>query len=128
MHAWLTFFARSIGGSLRPCATVHAVIAVLALACLPSLPNARQTTAGPALQLARSAQGHRSHYKSASNDKGEDIDKPLPLSKGPRLGGGFKRGSGGYDPQRIKRFWSHYRGARPGPKEKPQEKAPKEAN
>jgi hypothetical protein len=36
--------------------------------------------------------------------------------------GGVRSGSGTYNPERIQRFWSHYRGAKPERKSKPLER------
>ena len=58
----------------------------------------------------------------ASEDEGDRDEEELsPLRPGsrstaPHAPKGTKQSSGGYDAQRIKRFWSRYHGARPEPK------------
>jgi hypothetical protein len=118
---------RTISGT-----TIHIVVGILAVAAAapPLWPVSRAQTAGAAIQLARgAARVQRSSRQTVtSDDRGADLDKPLPASKPVRVGSGFTTGAGGYSQQRVRRFWSHYHRARPGPKEKPLEGSSRDSN
>jgi len=122
----LTFVGR-LSRSLPNGVVAQIAISVLAVAAiLPPRLLRSQTSAGESLQLARAAaQTYHSHWKDNSDDNGADVDKPIGGS-GARHSNGFKSGTSSYNPQQIKRFWSHYHGARPGPKEKPLEIQPRQ--
>src|SRR5574337_553365 len=87
-----------------------AVLALTALGWVPRMPSV-----GPdRIQLAR------------ESDDREDRDfGPAPRTQrlpGMRVGQGMKTAPGGYDAQRVKRFWRHYHGARAAAKERPLER------
>jgi len=108
-------------------AAIRVATAILALAASqPGLHDTREAAVDTSLQLARSTQRPRSHWSEDADDKGAELDRPIGEHKGPHLGGGSKTGAGSYSPQHARRFWSHYHSARPEPKEKPQEKQPRE--
>jgi hypothetical protein len=108
----------------------HVAVAILAVAAAtpPLWPGSHEKTVGAALQLARAARVRPSRQTLESDDRGAELDKPLSTSKTVRSGSGFKTSPGGYSPQRVHRFWSHYHHARPGPKEKPLEASPRDHN
>lgn len=100
---------------------IHIATATFALAMVLE-PPARGHEASAGLQLARTAtQSYRSHWRDDSDDKGAEVEKPITGSTRSGHAGGFKSGAGGYNPERVRKFWSHYHGARPGPKERPLE-------
>jgi hypothetical protein len=82
--------------------------ALLLMLGMPLLMPRRVTAQSPpaTIQLASDEEG------------GRDEDELPPLRRGSRSTAshalkGTKQSSGGYDPKRIKRFWSLYHGARP---------------
>lgn len=66
------------------------------------------------VQLAKSG---RSSKNSDSDDRGA-ADDTWSHSSSVKVRGRLKFNSNGYDPQRVKRFWRHYHGARPEEKGK----------
>lgn len=60
------------------------------------------------VQIAKDS--HSRKLADTDNESDFGLDTPASHSAGPRLGRGAKSASGGYDPQRIKRFWKHYHG------------------
>ena len=58
---------------------------------------------------------------AADPDQDLDMEKPISRSHSKATGAGLpkaaKSSPGGYDSQRIQRFWRHYRGGKPEPKE-----------
>lgn len=101
------------------------VALALSVAVESPLPHGPRTTVG--VQLARAAtQIYKSHWHDDTDDRGADVDKPIPSSTKSGQISGFKSGSAAYNPERIQKFWSHYHGARPGPKEKPLEIQPRD--
>lgn len=104
-------------------APIHLATATLALVMVAEPPAVPRSATGVGLQVARTAtQSYRSHWRDDSDDKGADVDKPITGPTKSGRTGGFKSGASGYNPERVQRFWSHYHGARPGPKEKPLER------
>ena len=104
-------------------------IALLALAAAThaSVGDVTGRTVGAPLQLARAARASRSsHWSDTSSDSNAEGDKPLWSSKAKPVGSRGKAAAGGYNPQRVQRFWSHYHRTRPGPKEKPLERQPRD--
>jgi len=82
--------------------------AVLTLALLSTLPAPTLwTTASPSQNVEVAS-------RASSGD--DDRDDAKSSSRRPARIPGVKSSSGapgGYDPQRVKRFWRHYHGARP---------------
>lgn len=91
---------------------MHTRVLVLAASTLvlgmpfPTPPHVTAQSPAIAIQLA------------AEDEDERDEDELPPLRPGsrstaPHAPSGTKQSSGGYDPKRIKRFWSLYHGARP---------------
>jgi len=99
-HTWITRAQRSQR------------LAQVALLATLALPVIRTVDPGWSRSLVRLA-------RSDADDE-RDLDRPS-RSVGSHAHG-VKSPKGGYDPQRIKRFWRHYHGARPEKKEKPLER------
>jgi len=111
----------SFGAPLGP-SRVHTLWGILVWATFLTSPGlapvnaVEPNTAG----ILRSASTTRLRKLDEGNDRGQDTDNSWsPTTRQPR---GVTSGPGGYNPGRIKAFWRHYHGARPQPKEKPQQK------
>jgi hypothetical protein len=101
------------------CALAHLAVAVLVVSGLsvgaPVTDGRAPARVAGFVQLAKGNQSR--HFKESNNpDDDDNFGKNYPPL--PRGSGGVKSSPSGYDPQRVKRFWSHYHGARPEKKEK----------
>lgn len=96
------------------------VILPLARADAPSRPSRT------AVQLAKAAGSYGSTAGSHKTKEEGSEDEPVwSHSSDVKVPGRFKSSPSGYNPERVQRFWRHYRGAKPRPEDKPQR--PKEA-
>lgn len=101
-------------------AALHLAAGVLMVGAVPAwLPDlSADRRPSPALQVAKDSHSPRGKL---SEDIGLDSDEPWSQPASPKVGKSIKSAPGGYDQRRIKRFWSHYHGARPAKKPKPLE-------
>jgi hypothetical protein len=113
-----------------PRAATHVAVSLLALAVVlqPDLPVRSARVLDPSCQLAATSHGRRKGWseKSADDDDALLYSKPTTGGTGSHGTTGYKGHAGGYSPNRVRRFWSHYHRARPGPKERPMEQQPRD--
>ena len=94
------------------------VAIVLPFVWLSCWPTTVQAGSGRSIQIPGSSRSSKSLETSDS-----DSDEGWSWSRrSSNLGSGVKSGTSSYQPERIKRFWSHYHGARPEQKRKPLER------
>lgn len=99
---------------------VGSVVALLAI-CLAVEPTAAYAGSGRSASSSSGA-GTMGRSKGLEAAEGDFGGWSAPSSAARPSTGMPKSGQGGYSPQRVQRFWSHYHSSRRPPKRKPLER------